>query len=86
MRTKIRVEGKWYKPVPWLQDLVPGASECDGCAFGDSTLPCLNTSERNNPCDDGNEFSGMIFIRATKAAMAAYVAKRLGVTDETLLG
>jgi hypothetical protein len=75
MRTKIRVDNKWYRPVPWLKD-----ADCDGCALGQEG--CVNTAERDNPCDDGNEFSGMILIPATKEAMAEYVAKKLGADDE----
>ena len=74
MRTKILVEGKYYRPVPWLID-----GNCDGCAF--DHIGCVNTAERNNPCDDGNEFAGVIFIRHTKEAMAEYVVKRLEGSD-----
>lgn len=89
MRTKIRVDGKWYKPVPWLDP----DDECDGCSFdrGDFVESvkngCINTDAKGSPCDDGNEFSGMIFIPATKIGMAEYVAKKLGAgdDDETLL-
>ena len=78
MRTKIRVNDRYYKPVPWLKP-----TECDGCAFDKDG--CINTAERNQPCDDGNEFGGMIFIPHNKQAIAEYVAKRLGVSDEVPL-
>ena len=65
MRSRIRVNDQWYKPVPWLKE-----GECDGCSFG-------------SLCDDGMEFSGMIFIPNTKEALAEYVVKRLeGNSDD----
>lgn len=79
MRTKILVEGKYYRPVPWLVD-----GECDGCVF--EHAGCINREDRNMPCDDGQEFTGMIFIRHTKKAMAEYVAKKLGAPDEDSVG
>lgn len=78
MRSKIKVNGDWYKPVPWLVE-----AECDGCIF--DILGCIN-AEPNGKfaklCDDGNEFTGMIFIRNTKESLAEYVVKRLGVDDD----
>lgn len=87
MRTKIKVDGKYYRPVPWLQ---PDAEECKGCAFdrGDyvssKEAGCINKADgdKGGPCDDGNEFGGMIFIRFSKEAMAAYVAAKLGADDD----
>lgn len=78
MRSKIRVDDKWYKPVPWL-----AAAECGGCSFdGDN---CLNSTATkfNGLCDDGQEFAGMIFIPSNKEALANYIAARLvGDQDE----
>ncbi|WP_396190061.1 hypothetical protein [Flavobacterium sp.] len=72
MRTKIRVDDKWYRPVPWHE-----AGECDGCVF--EGVNCINASSGRfaGLCDDGNEFSGMIFIRNTKESLAAYIAQKL---------
>lgn len=78
MRSKIKVNGDWYKPVPWFVD-----AECDGCIF--DTLGCINSEHGGKferLCDAGQEFEGMIFIRNTKEALAEYVAKRLGVDDD----
>lgn len=75
MRTKIRVDNKWYRPVPWFTE-----GNCEGCVL--DLGGCVNTPERNNPCDNGNEFTGMIFIPNTKEAIAEYVAKRLEGSDE----
>ncbi len=77
MRTKIRVDDQWYKPVPWLRE-----AECDGCSFDGRA--CINGGDGKfaSLCDDGMEFSGMIFIPNTKEALAAYVAKRLEGDDE----
>lgn len=77
MRTKIRVDNKWYRPVPWLTD-----GNCDGCAFDkNNVMLCIN-NRKDQPCDDGHEFTGMILIPHTKEAMAEYVAKKLGAPDE----
>jgi hypothetical protein len=80
MRTKIRVNDKWYKPVPWHVD-----GECDGCVFdGDG---CINGSANVSGkfaglCDPDCEFGGMIFIHNTKESLAKYVAKRLEGNQE----
>ena len=77
MRTKIRVDDKWYKPVPWH-----AYAECDGCVF--DGVNCINALSGKfvGLCDDGNEFTGMIFIPHTKEHFAEYVAKKLGADDE----
>jgi hypothetical protein len=72
MRTKIRVDDKWYRPVPWH-----GHAECDGCVFDGNNCINASGSRFNGLCDDGNEFSGMIFIHNTKEHFAQYVAERL---------
>lgn len=77
MRTKIKVNGKYYRPVPWLEE-----GECDGCALDKPGSNCYNTEANGSPCDDGQEFSGHIFIRHTKEALAEYIAKKLGADDE----
>jgi hypothetical protein len=74
MRTKIRVGKAWFKPVTWLKSF-----ECEGCIF--DTVGCINSdptdTKFNTLCDDGQEFSGMIFIPNTKEAIATYVITRL---------
>lgn len=75
MRSKIKVGKKYYRPVPWIKDC-----NCEGCEFDQEG--CINVSSYGNPCDDGNEFSGMILIPHTKEAMAVYMARRLGADDE----
>ena len=77
MRSRIRVNDQWYKPVPWLKE-----GECDGCSF--DGRDCINSGVKfGSLCDDGMEFSGMIFIPNTKEALAEYVAKRLeGNSDD----
>jgi hypothetical protein len=80
MRTKIRVNGKWYKPVPWYVD-----RDCDGCVFEGGG--CINGSANVSGkfaglCDDGEEFGWMIFIPSTKESLVKYVAKRLEGNQE----
>lgn len=77
MRTKIQVDGKWYRPVPWLV-----STECDGCAFNEKDCINASSSKFATLCDDGNEFSGMIFVPNTKEGLAEYVAKKLGADDD----
>lgn len=75
MRSKIKFEGVWLRPVPWLKK-----DDCHGCYVYASSTDCgFNTAANNHPCDDDvGEFAGMIFIRTTKEGMADYVAKKLG--------
>lgn len=78
MRSKVKFEGKYYRPVPWHVE-----GNCDGCALDIEGRPCeFNDASRGSPCDDGREFAGMIFIRHTKEAMAEYIARKLGGQDE----
>lgn len=71
MRSKIKVEGKWYRPVPWLKD-----ASCDGCALdGVDGAGCINTTKYGQPCDDGKEFTGMVLIPNTKEAYESYIHK-----------
>lgn len=77
MRSKVKFYDKWYRPVPWLK-----AENCDGCAFDKQDQPaCPNTKEHGQPCDDGNEFEGMILIRHTAQGYADYIAAKLGDDD-----
>lgn len=73
MRSKIKVDGKFYKPMPWLKN-----GDCDGCNLGgEYTNCCYNTNENGTPCDEGNEFDGYIFVRMNKESVARYVMSRL---------
>ena len=73
MRSKIKFEGVWLRPVPWL-----AKEDCRGCYIDENHGDCgFNTYANENPCDDGNEFTGMIFIRCGKEAMADYIAQKL---------
>lgn len=75
MRTKIKVDKKYYKPVPWFDE-----GECTGCHFNKTgAMDCPNGN--SDACDSGNEFEGVIFIPHTKEAMAEYIAKKLGAPD-----
>lgn len=74
MRTKIRVDDKWYRPVPWLVE----EDGCSGCAF--EMGGCINNGfngKFSGLCDANQEFDGMIFIPNTKEALADYIAKKL---------
>ena len=83
MRERITFNGKRYKPVPWFSKDGGSSNECDGCALDDAASHCIfNMESRGSPCNDGGEFTGMIFIKDTKKALAEYVVKRLGVDDD----
>lgn len=73
MRSKIKFNGIWYKPVPWL-----GAGGCQGCdMYQNKSGQCLNDVADGEPCSDGGEFEGKIFIRFGKEALAEYIALKL---------
>ena len=67
MRSKIKVNGTWYKPVPSLKQ-----GYCYGCVL-DMThkFDCLNA------CSVNGEFQHVVFIKHGKEAMAEYIAKKL---------
>lgn len=74
-RSRIRYEGVWYKPVPWLTE-----GECRGCAM--EKLPaeksCYNNaSSENEPCSENGEFNGLVFIRCGKEGLAQYISAKL---------
>lgn len=73
MRSKIKVDGKFYKPVPWLSK-DGKVNECDGCAFHQNN--CL-LHTYNDICAEGNEFAQMILIPATNRGWADYIALKL---------
>ena len=71
MRSKIKVEGRWYRPVPWLKE-----ASCDGCVLDiENGNDCINTAAYGQPCNDGEEFTGMVLIHNTKEAYEAYLHK-----------
>lgn len=80
-------KGKAYWLVPALD-----VGSCDGCHFkfsiddiGDTTCPHNDeTSKHVGVCwnEDMDADSEPVWIPATKKAMAEYVLKRMGVTDE----
>lgn len=74
MRTRIKIDGKYYRPVPWLEE-----ASCEGCSLEGYSVACsFNVEANGNPCNTGNEFAGRIMIRMTATAMAEYLARRLG--------
>ena len=71
MRSKIKVNGKFYKPMPWIEE-----SGCVGCDLDGNG--CINYDKgEEHLCDDGYEFAGYIFIGMNKESVARYVAARL---------
>lgn len=72
MRSKIKVDGKFYKPMPWIEE-----SGCVGCDLDGNGCINYDNSDDENPCDDGSEFAGYIFIGMNKESVARYVAARL---------
>jgi hypothetical protein len=81
-RSRIRYEGVWYKPVPWLKE-----SDCHGCAMNETrkltTTACYNQSTPNvEPCSTGSEFDGYVFIRCGKEGLAEYIAAKLEGSDD----
>jgi len=80
----LNYKGKKYTIVP---ELIEGS--CYGCALDDvGTCPNNDTSVTHQCWDDDPEGKEIntILIPASKKAMAAYVAKRLGADDDLLLG
>jgi hypothetical protein len=58
--------------VTWIEE-----SGCTGCDLEGNG--CINYANPNgvNPCDYGDEFSEMIFVRMNPEGIARYVAARL---------
>ena len=67
MRSKVKVDGVWYRPAPWLAE-----NECDGCALNTGSQCMFNTDTNEHPCAAENEFTGQILIRHTKEAYEKY--------------
>lgn len=82
-RQRAKYQGKYYRLVPWLKE-----GDCDGCVFQippRSPAPykgCPNDTLDGEPCDAGNEYSGMIFIECGKEALAKYIAQKLEMTND----
>ena len=74
MRSKIKVNGTWYKPVPSIK-----REYCDGCAMDIAGNDCINGSGGlyPNACSVNGEFQHVVFIKHGKEAMAEYIAKKL---------
>ena len=72
MRSKIKVDGKFYKPMPWLED-----GGCTGCDLEGNGCINYDNPYGANPCDGGEEFEGYIFVRMNPEGAARYVANRL---------
>ena len=77
MRSKIKVDGKFYKVMPWLKH-----EECDGCHFSPRTHDCPNQQTKEQFCDTGGEFYGKVFIAHGKEGLAKYIAAKLEVTND----
>ncbi len=71
MRSKIKVDGKFYKAVRWLKD-----DSCHGCDL-DVSFKCINNDSDIASCDYDGEFAGHIFIGMDKESKARYVLARL---------
>ena len=69
MRKRIKVDGKFYKTVVWIEP-----NNCTGCAL--ESNGCLQANGEEVCAQDG-EFDGHIFIASGKEALAKYVLARL---------
>lgn len=67
MRSKVKVHGMWYRPVPWLAE-----NDCEGCGLNTAVECLFNTHTNEHPCDAENEFAGKILIRTTEEAYEKY--------------
>ena len=71
MRSKIKVDGKFYKAVRWIKE-----DSCHGCDL-DVSFKCINNHSDAASCDYDGEFAGHIFIGMDKESKARYVLARL---------
>lgn len=72
MRSKIKVDGKFYQAVKWIKE-----DSCHGCDL-DMSFKCINNDSVNDAsCDFDGEFAGHIFIGMDKESKARYVLARL---------
>ena len=72
MRSKIKVDGKFYQAVKWIRP-----ESCHGCDL-DTPGKCINNDNDSAACDYDGEFAGHIFIGMDKESKARYVLARLG--------
>jgi len=81
MRAKIRIDTKYYKPVPWLVE-----GDCTGCIF-QKEWQCPNRAGTplEGACGEGREFDKHVFIPATKVGLADYIALKLNHGSENQL-
>ena len=70
MRSKIKVDGKFYQAVRWIKK-----DSCNGCAL--DPFKCINNDNDMAACDYDGEFAGHIFIGMDKESKARYVLARL---------
>lgn len=81
MRAKIRIDTKYYRPVPWLV-----AGDCTGCVFKkDPHCPHKSDGSFRNKCAEDGEFDKHVFIPATKVGLANYIALKLNYGSENQL-
>ena len=72
MRSKIKVDGKFYQAVKWIKQ-----DSCNGCDL-EVNFKCINTGSADAAaCDYDGEFAGHIFIGMDKESKARYVLARL---------
>jgi hypothetical protein len=71
MRSKIKVDGKFYQAVKWVKE-----DSCTGCDL-DASFKCINNGNDTAACDYDGEFAGHIFVGMNKESVARYVAARL---------
>lgn len=71
MRSKIKVDGKFYQAVKWLKP-----DSCNGCDL-EVSFKCINNDNDTAACDFDGEFAGHIFIGMDKESKARYVLARL---------
>lgn len=64
--------GTIYKPMPWIEE-----SGCLGCDLDGNGCINYDNNDDENPCDDGSEFAGYIFVQMSPEGTARYVAARL---------
>ncbi len=71
MRSKIKVDGKFYQAVKWIKQ-----DSCNGCDL-EASFKCINNDNDMAACDYDGEFAGHIFIGMDKESKARYVLARL---------
>ena len=81
MRTKIKINTKYYRLVSWLVE-----GDCTGCVFRQSyECPHEASSPFEGKCGEGQEFDKHVLIPATKVGLANYIALKLNHESENQL-